>query len=305
MNRLDRSLPNQEGYPRVSAIGTVLAGMGFGLALAAPPGPMNAIIAEESVLRGWSAGTRAGLGAMSADACFLLLALYGASAVLTRYPLVRAVMIGVGGLLMWYFAYGTARDASAAFARRATSPRTGRSSAGSDGTADTDETAGTDSIGGVASADSVGDATLGEASEVGRADDLDPNSDNRERRAGRADTHGGFRKAFVLALTNPYQIVFWLTIGVGLLRPGRLDVLSFLPYVGDALAGAFVVSTGSPLLLVGFFAGIALWITCFPAALVAAGRQIDALAPAVAYGSAAVLLGFGALFLADALGTLL
>ncbi|PSP74824.1 lysine transporter LysE [Halobacteriales archaeon QS_3_64_16] len=260
--------------------------MGFGLALAAPPGPMNAIIAEESVLRGWSAGTRAGLGAMSADACFLLLALYGASAVLTRYPLVRAVMIGVGGLLMWYFAYGTARDASAAFTRRGTSAPTDRPAVGTGRTIDTDETAGTD---GAASTGSVGDSTSSEP----------------ERRAGRADTNGGFRKAFVLALTNPYQIVFWLTIGVGLLRPGRLDVLSFLPYVGDALAGAFVVSTGSPLLLIGFFAGIGLWITCFPAALVAAGRQIDALAPAVAYGSAAVLVAFGALFLADALGSLL
>ncbi|MFC6730652.1 LysE family translocator, partial [Natronoarchaeum mannanilyticum] len=40
-----------------AAVGAV-----FGLVLAAPPGPMNAIIAEESVLRGWPAGFRAGLG---------------------------------------------------------------------------------------------------------------------------------------------------------------------------------------------------------------------------------------------------
>jgi len=55
-----------------------LAGMVFGLALAAPPGPMNAIIAEESVVRGWSAGFKAGLGAMLADVVFFLLALAGA-----------------------------------------------------------------------------------------------------------------------------------------------------------------------------------------------------------------------------------
>jgi threonine/homoserine/homoserine lactone efflux protein len=285
-------LSNRVRCPRVSAIGTVLAGIGFGLALAAPPGPMNAIIAEESVLRGWSAGTRAGLGAMSADACFLLLALYGASAFLTRYPALRAVMIGIGGLLMWYFAYGTARDASTAFTLQGTIATTDRPTT-------VDGTAGTD---GTASAGSLGDATLGEADGAGNAGDPDPG--DRERRARRAGKHGGFRKAFVLALTNPYQIVFWLTIGVGLLQPGRLDVLSFLPYVGDALVGAFVVATGSPLLLIGFFTGIGLWITCFPAALVAAGRRIDTVAPAVAYGSAAVLLGFGALFLADAVGTL-
>ena len=35
---------------------TLGAGVVFGLALAAPPGPMNAVIAEESVLRGWFAG---------------------------------------------------------------------------------------------------------------------------------------------------------------------------------------------------------------------------------------------------------
>ena len=56
---------------------TLVAGAVFGLALAAPPGPMNAVIAEESVLRGWLAGFTAGLGAMTADFVFLLLSLAG------------------------------------------------------------------------------------------------------------------------------------------------------------------------------------------------------------------------------------
>ena len=60
-----------------AALVSVLAGAVFGLALAAPPGPMNAVIAEESVVHGWSAGFRAGLGAMSADAVFFVLALLG------------------------------------------------------------------------------------------------------------------------------------------------------------------------------------------------------------------------------------
>jgi len=218
---------------------TLLGGVLFGLALAAPPGPMNAVIAEESVLRGWSAGVRAGLGAMIADACFFVLALVGLVAVVQRRPAVQTALLAVGGLLMLYFAVGAVRGA------RSFVP---------------------------------GDAARDEGK--------------------------GFRKAFVLALTNPYQIVFWLTVGVGLLEPGRLDVLAPLPLVGGRLAGAFVVRTGDPLLLAGLFGGIALWITGFPATLVRARRRTDALAPVVAWLSALVLGGFGVLFLIDAIGRL-
>jgi threonine/homoserine/homoserine lactone efflux protein len=112
----------------------------------------------------------------------------------------------------------------------------------------------------------------------------------------------GFRKAFVLALTNPYQILFWLTVGVGLLEPGTVDVLAPL---SETVAGVAVVRTGSAALLVGLFAGIGVWIAGFPAALVAARDRVETLAPAVAYGSAAVLAGFGCYFCYDAVATLL
>ncbi|MFB6157817.1 MAG: LysE family translocator [Haloferacaceae archaeon] len=226
---------------------SLLAGVLFGLALAAPPGPMNAVIAEESVLRGRRAGFRAGLGAMSADVVFFALASLGLVALVQRVPVVRALMAGGGGVLMCYFAYGAARDAAAA------------------------------------------DASL-----VDLGTDRDPAAESR-----------GFRKAFALALTNPYQVLFWLTVGVKLLAPGRLDPLSHVPYVGASLRGVVVVTTGSPALLVGFFGGILIWIVGFPAALVAAGRRLDALAPLVAGGSAVVLAGFGVAFLADAAGVLL
>ncbi|WP_226005741.1 LysE family translocator [Natrinema salinisoli] len=217
---------------------TALAGVIFGLALAAPPGPMNAIIAEESVVRGWSAGFRAGLGAMLADAIFFVLTLAGIVAVLDRAPIVRPVLYLAGGCLMLYFALGAVREARAA-------------------------------------------TSFTEASRTAAT---------------------GFRKTLVLSLTNPYQIGFWLTVGVGLLEPGTLDVLAYAPAVGQALAGTLVVQTGSPALLLGFFGGIAVWIVAYPAALVAAGRRVDAFAPAVAALSAVVLVGFGALFLV--LGTL-
>ena len=218
----------------LGAATTVVAGVVFGLAIAAPPGPMNAIIAEESVLRGWTAGFRAGLGAMTADVCFFVLAVIGAVAVVERFPIVRGLAFAVGGALMLYFAYTAARDATAST-----------------------------------------DAAAPEGSR-------------------------GFRKAFVLALTNPYQIVFWLTVGVGLLEPGRIDVLAALPAAGEALSGVLVVSTGSPTLLVGFFTGIVVWIVGFPATLVAAERRAAGVGPTVAYASALVLAAFGLLFLGEA-----
>jgi threonine/homoserine/homoserine lactone efflux protein len=226
----------------VTSLVTGVLGVVFGLALAAPPGPMNAVIAEESVVHGWWSGFRAGLGAMSADGLFFVLAFLGVVAFIERFPTVRAVMVGVGGLLMLYFAYGAAMEARGSF----------RSAASTDGGAS-----------------------------------------------------AGFQKAFVLALTNPYQILFWLTIGVGMLEPGTVDVLGQMPYLGQQLAGLLVVRTGSPALIVGFFGGILVWVTGFPAALVTAERRVESFAPVVAGLSAAVLAGFGLYFLSDAAGTFL
>lgn len=213
----------------MTLVTTFLAGALFGLALAAPPGPMNAIIAEESVLRGWAAGFKTGLGAMIADALFFFLALAGVVTFLQRLPTLQNAMFLVGGLLMLYFAYGALEGTSGQF-----------------------------------------------------------------RNAPVAESRG-FWKAFVLALTNPYQILFWLTAGVGLLTPGTVDVLS---YASASLAGIAVVETGSPALVLGLFGGITAWIVGFPAALSAAESRIEALAPIVSYGSAVVLAGFGLYFLA-------
>jgi len=217
---------------------------------------MNAIIAEESVLRGWFAGFKAGLGAMSADVIFFVLAALGVVAFVEQFPLVRAAMVGVGGFLMLYFAYDAGTDVQSSF-RGAVD-------------AEPDSSGGTDAE----PAAGVGAGT-------------------------------GFRKAFVLALTNPYQVLFWLTIGVGLLRPGTLDVFAQAPYVGKSLAGVLVVETGTPTLVVGFFGGIVVWITGFPAALVGADRRTDAFAPVVAALSAVVLAAFGVVFLMRSAGVVL
>lgn len=209
---------------------TFLAGVVFGIALAAPPGPMNAVIAEESVARGWVSGVRAGLGAMTADFCFFVAAFLGVVAIVERLPLLRGVMIAVGGVLMLYFAYSAVSELRDGFRSEST-------------------------------------------------------------------TGKGFRKAFALAITNPYQILFWLTVGVALLESGMVDILAPL---SDTLFGLFVVRTGSPTLLVGLFSGIGVWVVGFPATLVAAERRVNAFAPLIAGLSATVLAGFGIYFLVDA-----
>ena len=215
------------------SVGTLAVGAIFGLALAAPPGPMNAIIAEESVLRGWLAGFKAGLGAFTADALFFVLTLVGVVAIIDAQPAIRPILYLFGGVLMCYFALDAFTSAKDAFATN--------------------------------------------------VDDDDPAA--------------GFRKTFVLAVTNPYQIGFWVTIGVGLLKEGTLDVFSHTPYVGSELAETLVVETGSPTLLLGFFIGIGVWVVAFPATLVEAGNRVDELAPVIASLSGIVLAGFGVLFL--------
>ncbi|NHN42558.1 LysE family transporter [Halorubellus sp. JP-L1] len=246
-----------------SLVASLAVGTVFGLALAAPPGPMNAVIAQESVVRGWRAGASAGMGAFTADATFFVLAAVGVVEFVETAPTLKAAMVAAGGVLMLYFAYGAFAEARAGTAF------------GVERTTDSETPA------------SDGDEPI---------DDSVPDVGDDQR---------GFTKAFALAITNPYQIVFWLTVGVRMLRPGTIDVLSHAPYVGGALDGVLVVTTGSPALLVGFFLGILLWVAGFPATLVAAGKRVDDFAPAVAGTSAVVLAGFGVVFVADAVGAFL
>ena len=201
---------------------SVVVGAALAFSLVAPPGPMNAVIAEETVFRGWKAGFRAGLGAFVADAAFCLLAFSGA-ATLARDPNVRAAMALAGGVLMLYLAYLSMREAR-------TGPRT----------------------------------TALEGSR-------------------------GFLKALTLGLTNPYQIGWWLTAGVALVHPAPVEFLGLN------------FATGGLEVLVGFFGGILLWITVFPAALVRADTRLGSFERSVGYASAAVLVVFGVVFVYYAL----
>src|SRR5512136_3343457 len=75
-----------------------LAGAGIGvllaLSLAAPPGPVNALIASHGVTRSWRAGFLVGLGAMTVDLTWLTLSVLAHSLLLgarAAFPVIALV----------------------------------------------------------------------------------------------------------------------------------------------------------------------------------------------------------------------
>src|SRR2546428_468471 len=79
-------------------------GIAIGLSLAAPPGPVNAIIASRTVTRSWRAGFLVGAGATIADTVFLTLSVMAHSllgSIATWLPYISLV----GAAVMAYFAW--------------------------------------------------------------------------------------------------------------------------------------------------------------------------------------------------------
>lgn len=91
----------------------LLAGIALGVSLAAPPGPVTALMANEVARRGARAGIWVGLGATTADLGFFVLALLGAVALLRDRPLLLGAMSLVGAALLLWFARGAWRAARA------------------------------------------------------------------------------------------------------------------------------------------------------------------------------------------------
>lgn len=83
---------------------TVLAGVGIGLSLAAPPGPVNAIIASHTVTRSWRAGFLVGAGATTADTIFLALSVLARNAIAGIEPYVPFIAL-LGAAVMAFFAW--------------------------------------------------------------------------------------------------------------------------------------------------------------------------------------------------------
>lgn len=198
-------------------LASAAAGVAIGLSLAAPPGPVNAVIASHSVTRSWRAGFLVGCGAMTADAGFLVLSVLAHSAIVgvrAAFPLIALLGAGV----MVYFA---------------------------------------------------GNAI--------RAWNRVPQPEPEEARS-RATSYA---TGLTVNATSPYPILWWLTAGLALI---------------DSLG---------PAVLVGFFAGILLWIAAFPFVLRTAQQRFARTYHVALAFSIASLVIFAAWLVASAFDALL
>jgi len=188
------------------------AGILLGLSIAAPPGPMNALIAANTVRRSKRAGHLTGLGAMTSDGIFLAVTL-AVGGVVPVTPGIRILLYLAGAVVMFFLAVRTY-------------PALHRELA------------------------------------------VEAGPDTRPAAA--------YAQGFLLGLTNPFQILWWLTAG-----------LAFMRGIGAAVA-------------VGFFLGILAWILVFPATLDVANRRWRGTYRAVMFFSLIVLLAFGVFLAASA-----
>ena len=81
------------------------AGMLLGLSIAAPPGPVSAAIAQRIAMkRSWVPGIVVGLGAMTADAVYLLITYLGWTSVVSQNKDVTGWIYLVGSIVLFLYA---------------------------------------------------------------------------------------------------------------------------------------------------------------------------------------------------------
>jgi threonine/homoserine/homoserine lactone efflux protein len=192
---------------------SLVAGILMGLSIAAPPGPVNAIIAAESVKRSYLSGIKVGMGAMTADAAFLAVTLVGITVLFTGDG-VKLVVSLAGGLILAYMAFMILKDFK---------------------------------------------KPLGEG--------------------GKEKLGNPYLTGLTVGITNPAQILWWLT------------------------AGAALIANFNAPGIVGFFVGIGLWVSSFSATLHFARKKAEWLYPVVTVISGVVLLFFSILLLYNAFNT--
>jgi len=196
----------------------VAAGVALGLSLAVPPGPVNAIIAIQSSSKSAKMGFLVGLGAMTADAVFLVITYFVGELIVFSGP-IRMAFYAVSFVLMLFLAYMTFRSLR----------------------------------------------NVGSLLKDGK---------------GRNETGAGTRRinlpyftGLTIGLTNPMQITWWLSVG-----------LSLIASIGLAV-------------ILGFFAGILIWITSFPIVMHWASSRVPSLYKWVVYLSTILLFAFAGWFL--------
>lgn len=191
----------------MSAPSELLLGLILGFSLTLPPGPMNALIAAQSVRSYWR-GFATGLGAMSADAV-LGAAVYLLSTLLPLTPYLREI-----------YALGAVVMAGLAYRILSTSP----------------------------------------------AAAPPPTALARD-----------YSAALLVGISNPFQIVWWLTAGLG------------FAYLGGSV------------LFAGLFGAIAVWILAFPYGISAGARRYPSFSRVLTYVSGALMIAFGIYFVVLAL----
>ncbi len=92
----------------LESLASLGAGVVIGWSLAAPPGPVNAVIASNAVQRSWRAGFLVGAGATTADAIFLTLSVVAHQALLGVHSVFPIIAL-VGACVLAYFAWTAAR----------------------------------------------------------------------------------------------------------------------------------------------------------------------------------------------------
>lgn len=95
------------GLPDLPFVSSVL----LAWSLAAPPGPINALMAHAAARRGFWSGWSYGLGAIAGDLTMLALTGLGVLRIVEALPWLRVAFAAAGAVLMGWFAWGAFRTA--------------------------------------------------------------------------------------------------------------------------------------------------------------------------------------------------
>jgi threonine/homoserine/homoserine lactone efflux protein len=90
---------------------TILRGLGIGLAIAIPVGPVGLLCIRRTLRDGMAMGLATGLGAATADACYGLVVAFGLGAIQQRLLDTAAPLRLIGGVLLLWLAYAPLRSA--------------------------------------------------------------------------------------------------------------------------------------------------------------------------------------------------
>lgn len=82
-------------------LAAVALGLGLGFSLAAPPGPVNALIARSASVGGLRGGVKAGLPAPIVDTGYMLLVLFGVSRLVDLQALTPGLATAGAALMAW------------------------------------------------------------------------------------------------------------------------------------------------------------------------------------------------------------